>query len=39
MDKNEGDIQEILDEKPEPDSEIETTNESEDSYETMTQLY
>jgi len=39
MDKNEGDSQEILDEKPEPDSEIETTNESEDSYETMTQLY
>lgn len=39
MDKNEGGIQEILDDKPEPDSEIETANESEDSYEAMTQLY
>ena len=39
MDKNEGGIEETLDVKPEPEAEIETTNESDDSYETMTQLY
>ena len=39
MDKNEGGIEETLDDKPEPDAEIETANESDDSYETMTQLY